>query len=277
MMSRPVLRLKPRPESMNLRQATFWKSVLGKLAAVLAVLFLASAVDAVLVHFRESTSVVHMVSGDRVKVNGYLTPETKEMEHLSFVSSSPLLRLEFDAVHQGYWLGGIMWRGEMVTDPAIEPGKYRLVLVSNLPDKGQVPGGLYLVTVHPDALSRQRASTSLIQKYTGLPRWPVFLGFLGLTLLVFTLVFFLSRKKDELLLKEGKSEVFRVVVVNNQYEIAFGMGEAQGVKAGDQLKILNACGETAGYLVVHTVTRTSAVGYAPLESDVRPGYVVSLA
>lgn len=262
---------------MNLQQTASWKNALGKIGAVIAIVFILAALDAILVHFRQPESQLHVIAGESVDINGTIQGGGETIDTLKQFTSSELLRVTFETVHSGFWLGGRMWRGVLNVDADIAPGKYRLVVVSNHPQRGQVPAGLFIVTVFPDAQSRQTAATSLILRYTGLSPWLVLSLTILLLLLILLAVYCISHRREKLLLQEGKAEIFRMAMENGQCEVYFGLGNDQGVKVGDELALLDIQGTPVGSVTVQASLAKNSMGTVrPDCGSIRTGFIVSL-
>ena len=89
-------------------------------------------------------------------LNGELTDEAHRVQDLTFVSSSDQLKVNFEAIHKGYFLGGDMWRGRLMVGPGIAPGEYSLaVLPKTTVSPRKAPA--FRILVFPEALSLQKA------------------------------------------------------------------------------------------------------------------------
>ncbi len=260
---------------MDFSRAIWLRSLAGYTATVICLLMSLALLDGLIAKFREPFQVFHVLPGTVTDINGPLPESVKQLNSLGYMSSSPHIKIEFDALHSGYFLGGKMWRGRLVVGAETPPGTYALAV--RLPDDSpEPPPPLYRVVVFADALSLRRHARSLILRHTGISPW-VAAGFLlpvfGLILL---LVFRCSRRIEKLLAREGLAEIYKVARGEGFYLVAFGFGADHGLTPGQEFAILDPGGRQVGYGKVQEVTPTDAIGRTWVEQTIRPGYLVSL-
>jgi hypothetical protein len=259
---------------MDLAHATRLRSLAGYVATFFCLLIFLAVLDGLIAKFREPFHLFHVLPGDVVQINGPLPQEVKQVDSLTYISSSPHLKIEFETLHSGYFLGGNMWRGRLVVSPDTPPGRYELAV--RLPqDSSEKAPPPYKVVVFADHLSHRQSARSLILRHAGISPWLAavfFAPFLGITLLV---VFRFSRRIEELLGKAGLAEIYKVTRSEGRYLIAFGFGADHGLTLGQEFTILDPNGHQAGAGKVQDLTSTDAIGLTWL-SQVRPGYLVSL-
>jgi len=109
---------------MTLDRVNRYRSILGKVAALLSVLFFLSVLDGVISHFGQSSNDLSLLPGASVKVNGPAKDNIRDIQELEYVASSDLINLSFEAVHTGFWMGGRMWRGVLTVSADAAPGAY---------------------------------------------------------------------------------------------------------------------------------------------------------
>jgi hypothetical protein len=260
---------------MDLPHATRLRSLAGYTAAFFCLLMFMAVLDGLIAKFREPFNVFQVLPGAEVEINGPLPEDVKQINALTYISNSPHLKIEFETLHSGYFLGGNMWRGRLVVSPDTPPGKYALAV--RLPQSSsQKPPPPYGVVVFADQLSLRLSSRSLILRHSGLSPWlaaVVFVPVLGVNLLV---VFRYSRRIEELLAKEGLAEIYKVNRGEGYYLIAFGFGDKHGLTLGQEFTILDPEGHQVGDGKVQELTPTDAIGKTWVEQMIRPGYLVSL-
>ncbi|MFH1595057.1 MAG: hypothetical protein ABIG94_01620 [Pseudomonadota bacterium] len=261
---------------MNLEQVSRWRTILGKVGAAFCLLMFLALLDALIVHFREPVNVFRVLPGTTTEINGSLPEDVQGVKDLTYTSDSMDLRLSFEEVHHGYFLGGNMWRGQFLVSPEIQPGKYRLTVTprSNLSSK---PPPAFRILVYPDAASRQQSFKSLIRRHTGISPWRVAVSCLPVILLAFGLVYYLSAKREALLARTGKAEIYRVLKRDDGYEILFALGTAQGLGAGSFVNILNERGQAVGTARVEESNSTDSVALAAADQEIKTGYLVSVS
>jgi hypothetical protein len=259
---------------MNLEQVSRWRLILGKVGAAFCLLMFLALLDALIVHFREPSNVFKVLPGPTTEINGPLPEVVLGVQDLTYVSDSKELSLSFDQVHQGYFMGGNMWRGRLLVSPEARPGQYSLTVKPKMSLFPKPPPAFHIL-VYPDAASRQKSFKSLIRRHTGVSPWQAAAGCLPGILLGFGMVYYLSGKRETLLAQTGKAEIYRVLRREDSYEIRFGLGTAQGLGPGSQVNIINDQGLTVGTGRVEESTSTDSVAVVPGDHEVKEGYLAA--
>lgn len=241
------------------------------MGAAFCTLALLAVIDALVVQFKQPQNLYQVLPGAVLDIQGPLRERVDALQKLTFECDSQDIRLVFEGVQTGYWMGGYLWRGRLVIGPETRPGVYSLTVRG--PGKATTPPPPPVkVRVFGDPETYRRNLPSLIQRYSGFAPWKVaafaFIPVLGL----FALVFFLSQKIERLLVREGKAEIYRVRQTDQGIEISFGLGRDQGLEAGTRLNLFDEKGRSLGTVEVLTVTARDAVALAAAEQAVRPGY-----
>ncbi|MHC1742505.1 MAG: hypothetical protein AB9873_05675 [Syntrophobacteraceae bacterium] len=259
---------------MTLAQATWWQTWVGRFAALCCALFIFAAMDGLIAQFRQPVNQWDLLPGESASVNGYLPMEVKDLHEIEFRSESPKVRIVFEAVHPGFWMGGNMWRGLLQLDPSIPAGTYS-VLVELKGKPSEKPLAAFVVQVHASQESLRRSSKSVISRNLGITPWAPFGGGFLFAALAFGIVYVLTERRDALLADEGRAEVYRVAKTDSCFEVAFGLGSEHGIAAGDVLRLEAKNGETVGTVRVKEVFEGDSTGEADLDCDVRTGSLVS--
>jgi hypothetical protein len=256
---------------MDLRQVNKWRDLAGKAGGLLCLLALLSLLDGLLVHFREPAHVIKLLPGQSVEINGELTDEAHRVEDLTFTSSSDRFKVIFEAIHQGYFLGGDMWRGRLSVEQDIAPGEYGLAV---LPKRSASPRKApdFRILVFPDALSLRKDSASMLRRWFGASPFWVAAGCLPGILLAFAAVYLLSGKREALLAAAGQAEIYRVTRGEGAWEIRFGLGTAHGLGPGAKVAILDERGRPAGAGIVEASNRTDSTARVPADQVIKVGY-----
>ena len=259
---------------MDSGQVNRWRDLASKIATAFCVIALLAMIDGLLVHFREPANLVKVLAGASVQINGELTDEANHVQDLTFVSSSDRLKVTFEAIHKGYFLGGDMWRGLLIVGPDISPGEYSLAV---LPKRTVSPrkAPAFRILVFPEALSLQKSSTSLIRRMFGISAFVVPAGCLPGILLGFGAVFLLSGKREALLAATGQAEIYQVIRGDDGFEIRFGLGTAHGMSPGARVAICNEAGQQVGTGTVEVCNRKVSVAQATSDQPIKAGYLVS--
>jgi len=262
-------------KAMNWDQVAHWRNVAGKAGAFCCVIFLLAALDGLSAQFRQPSNVFQLLPGESVKINGSLGERIEGVQELEYFGSSDLIRLSFDAVHSGFWLGGQMWRGELTVDPGTKPGDYGLS-VTQRGKEAQKPSSVFVIKIHEDYQALRGSSKSFIRRYLDASPWWIFGLFFPLACLVFAVVYCLSQKEAHLLALAGKAEIYRVARGETAYEIDFGMGTRHGIQPGMRLTVINERGVPVGSAEVQKASEADSSATTDLGCPVKPGYLVSL-
>jgi hypothetical protein len=261
---------------MDLEQATRWQTLASKVGAAFCVIALLALVDGLLVHFREPVHVVKVLPGMVTEINGELTDEAHSVKELTYITSSDRLRVDFAAIHKGYFLGGDMWRGRLAVGPDIAPGEYSLTV---LPKRTSSPrkAPAFRILVFPDALSLRQSSPSLIRRALGISPFGVAAACLPGIVLAFGAVYLLSGKRDALLAATGKAEIYQVIRGDGVVEIRFGLGTSQGINSGAMVSIYNKEGRQVGTATVEVSNETDSAARVTTDQEIKVGYLVCRA
>jgi hypothetical protein len=256
---------------MTLERMSRWRRWAGIMGAAFCALALLAVIDALVAQFKKPPNLYQVLPGAVLDIQGPLRETVDATQKLIFQCDSQDIRLVFEGVQTGYWMGGVLWRGRLIIGPETRPGLYSLQVFG--PGKATTPPfPPFQVRVFGDPGTYRRNLPSLIQRHSGAVPWGVaavaFVPVLGL----FALVFFLSQKIERLLAREGKAEIYRVRQSELGIEISFGLGSDQGLEAGTRLNLFDEKGQSLGTVEVLTVTSRDAVALAAAEQAVRPGY-----
>lgn len=260
--------------STDSREATKWQTVFGRAAMIVALVVFISLGDLLIAQIRKQPFHYDLLPGGSVKVNGPMPEWIESVEELTYQSDTGKLTLHIERVHTGYWLGGNLWNGEVLLAPDISPGEYRFMVQPQSPEPGET-FPLFIIRVHATEAEARRQSLALITRFLGIPSWWVIAGGLPLAVLLFAGVFHFAKKREQLLLRQGKAEIIRVKKVDERLEIVFGLGRKQGVDVGTKLMLLGEQEQPLGMIRVAKVYDHSAMAAASLDCPARVGFLVS--
>ena len=259
---------------MRLDQATWWRSTLGRAGALFCVLFILSGMDGLVAQFRTPPNEVRAIPGEKINVNGPCSPDIQDLSQLIYDTSSEGVRLQLEALHSGFWLGGAMWRGQLVLSGDLRPGTYGVMVRSGI-DPNEKPFGVFVIQVFSSPDELRQAARSFILRRLGITPWIAFFFFISLAVLTFALTYYVSHQRDSMMADLGLAEVYRVAMGEGCREVAFGLGAAHGIQAGDLVTLMNPSGERVGKVKVIQVFDVDSIGTVDLETMVRPGFVVA--
>jgi hypothetical protein len=259
---------------MTLKRTQFWRTWAGRTGAVLCLLLFLVIIEALVARFREPVNRFAGWPGIGLAVNGLLAEKIDRVQDLSYQTPSPDLRLDFENLNTGFWLGGNMWNGRLYIGPGIQPGRYPLAVLSGKgPEGGKV--FLFQVEVFPDQFSLRKSSKSLLISRLGIYPWPAAGVLVPLIIMLFGAVFFLSHRTESLLTQQGKAEIYRIRKDDKGLEIFFGLGKNQGIKPGTLLTLINEQGKRLGSVTAEEVFEGHSTAWVDPGRDIRPGFFVS--
>lgn len=258
---------------MTFERITETRKWIGRAAAVFCAFFALAALDGLVSHFRQPLNELHLMPGETARVNGSLTENVKGVEELSWVADSPSVRLEFESVHSGFWMGGLMWRGDLTVAPDLAPGKYSLVVTLKNKPGAKAQAG-FLVLVFGSEREVNRASGSILLSNLDLSPWYVTLFFLGMIALAVGCVYLFSRSREKILFKRGIGEIYLIMENPAGTEIYFNLGSGQGMAPGMRVEILNEELVPVGEASVAKVTEKDTMAMVGEGARPRPGFLV---
>jgi len=259
---------------MDLKQISKSRQFLGKAGAALCALLFLAVLDGLIAQFRQSPNVLRVLPGETVEINGPVRGEVKDLQELEYSSDTKHLTFSLLALHKGYFLGGDMWRGQLTVSRSLSPGEYRLTVAVKGTPQDQAPPP-FRVLVYANAQAWLQSSPSLIQRYTEYSPWTVAPALLPLILLAFGLVFYLSQRRERLLLQQGKAEVYRLVRGDSGWAVRFGLGAAQGLSPGMRVVIRDGQDRAVATAEVRETGETDSWAMAGGDQEVKIGYLVS--
>jgi len=251
-----------------------WRRWAGIAGSIFCLLSLLAVIDALVARFKQPLNVYQVLPETVLHIQGPLREAVDTLQKLSFQSDSREIRIDFEGVQKGYWLGGHLWRGRLIIGPEARPGLYSLKVLG--PGKAATPPfPPFQIRVFGDPETYRRSLPSFIQRYLGVLPWVAavftFIPAMGF----FALVFFLSQRIEGLLAKEGRAEIYRVRQTEQGIEISFGLGRDQGLEEGTRLNLFDKKGQSLGTVEARSVTAGDAKALVAEEQGVRPGYWLS--
>jgi len=256
---------------MTLDWISRWRRWAGIAGSIFCLLSLLAVIDALVAQFKQPLSLFQVLPGTVLDIQGPLREAVDTPQKLSFQCDSQDIRLVFEGVQTGYWMGGYLWRGRLVIGPETRPGLYSLKVLA--PGKAATPPfPPFQIRVFEDPETYRRNLPSLVQRYSGVAPWVAAVVAFFPAIGFFALVFFLSQRIERLLAQEGKAEIYRVRQTELGIEISFGLGRDQGLEEGTRLNLFDEKGQSLGTVEVRTVTAGDAMALVAEKQRVRPGY-----
>ncbi|MCS7215071.1 MAG: hypothetical protein RMI30_02990 [Thermodesulfovibrio sp.] len=250
------------------------RAFLGKLGLLFIIIMAISFLDGCVNRLLHPMNLVNILPGQSINVNAPLEKKVNDVGELSYTSTSDMIRLQFDSIYSGFWVGGTEWRGVLKVDPNIKPGEYKLTI--NIKENESKKPFVFIVRVHENITSLNRSSMSFITRATGISPWIVFGTSILLIVMVVLLMLKLSNKIEFIMLQNGQAEVFFVRRSDFLTEIAFGLGKKNNIKPGDVLNIYTEKGIPVGKVIVQNSTDENSIGIVKAEYNVKPGFIVAV-
>lgn len=260
---------------MTLGQISVLRRWTGRAGCLFCLFFFLSLLDAFFARFRDPPTHLLCMPGQSVTVTGPLGKRIGNVQELTYTGNSDRLLLLFESIQTGFWLGGYMWRGRILVDVGIAPGRYQ-VAVPTLNESGDKPYYMFQLEVLKDETSLRKASSSYIRRYLGMNPWKIALFFLALITPAFVGVFLLSKEADDLLAQEGKAEVYLVLEGEKGYRIYFGMGSNRNIYIGESLNVFGGEKQLLGDAAVQEVFEDYSIAQTDfLQPVIKPGFMVA--
>lgn len=262
---------------MTLRQAARARKILGRIGALIFILFFGSVLDSCVARFREPLFTVHLLPGTSALVEGQVDHDLKELSLLRVESAHAAVQLTIDRFQSGYWLGGNMWIGAISAAAAAPPGTYALQVFA-LDKPRKAPVAAFRAIVYPDEAALRASSLSLIRRTFDVAPGNVALALIPALALVLGLMYLLGRRMERLLAGMGRAEVFMVKAAPGGYEIYFGMGRRHGVAEGMMVQVVAENDRPICDAVVRQADEDNAMALADDRAEKLPhGAVVVVA
>ena len=150
--------------------------LIGYASACFCLLASLLVLDGLQALMREDFNHLDIIAGERVPVSGAMPLDARDHTQILWdIDGNPGLRFMAEASFKGFWMGALMWRGELAADSAARPGAARLTIHDMVPAKSatnstmmvQNPAQVYSITVWPTEAAFQAARFSLVRRLTG--------------------------------------------------------------------------------------------------------------
>jgi hypothetical protein len=246
---------------VTLEQAVRARKRLGKLGALVFLLFFASLLDSCVARFREPLFTVHLLPGGSELVDGQVDHDLKEPSQLRVETTSESVRLKINRFQPSFWLGGNMWVGDISAAADAAAGTYDLrVFAPNQPAKP--PVAAFRAVVYPDYAALRKSYFSLIRRTFDVHPGMVSLACIAALGFVMGMMFLLGRRVERLLADQGQAEIFMVKTAAGGFEVWFGLGRRHGVEPGMRVNISTENGQPIGHAVVQRVETENSMALA---------------
>ena len=260
---------------MTLKQSLRLRKLLGRIGALIVILFFASVLDSCVARFREPLFTVHLLPGGSELVEGQVDHDLRDLSLLRVETSNASVQLKIDRFQSGFWLGGNLWIGAISAAPDAAAGRYDLrVFARNRPP--ETPLAAFRAIVYSDYAVLRRSFLSVIRRTFDVAPGMVALACLPPLGLVLGLFYLLGRSVERLLADQGQAEVFLVKTVPGGIAVYFGLGRRHGVEPGMSVDICSESGQPICAAVVQQVDAENAMALADRRADRLPQGAVAV-
>ena len=255
---------------MTLERAVRFRKLLGKIGALIFILFFGSLLDSCVARFREPLFTVHVLPGGSELVDGQVDHDLKEPSQLRVEATSESVRLKIDRFQASFWLGGNMWVGAISAAPDTAAGAYDLrVFARN--QTAKPPVAAFRAVVYPDYTALRKSYLSLTRRTFDVHPGMVSLACIAALGLVMGMTYLLGRSVDRLLADQGQAEIFLVKTSAGGVEVWFGLGRRHGVEPGMLVNISAETGQPICRAVVQRVETGNSMALAEGSAERLPG------
>jgi hypothetical protein len=261
---------------VTLEQATHARKRLGRIGAIICILFFGAILDTCVARFREPLFTVHVLPGGSEPVEGQLDHQVKELPSMRIETTDERVRLQIDKLQSGFWFGGSMWIGEISAAGDATPGTYDILVFALSPPSAK-PVAAFKAVVYSDSAALRESAFSVIQRAFDMRPWMVAVVCIPALGIVLCLMGVLSRRVERLLADQGRAEIFHVKKADAGFEVWFGLGERHGVEPGARVDICAESGQPICDAVVQRVESENGMALADARAERLPrGAVVAL-
>lgn len=250
------------------------KAFLGRLGLLFIIIMAISFLDGCVNRLLHPMNLINILPGQSIPVNAPLDEKINDVKDLSYTSTSDMIKLQFESIYSGFWIGGTEWRGILTVAHNIKPGEYKLTI--NIKENESKKPFVFIVRVHENMISLKKSSMSLIKRTAGVSPWIVFASSIFLIAIVVILMLKLSNKIESIMLQNGQAEVFFIRRGEYVTEIVFGLGKKNNIKPGDVLNIYTENGVPVGNVIVQNSTDENSIGIVKAEHNIKPGFIVAV-
>ena len=259
---------------MSVDTTTKWRDWVARVAAVFFFFFVCAAFDGLIAYYRLPVNSNYVMPGESLKLTGPLPVEGAGLQDLRYETDGDSLRLDFQEVFTGFWMGGRMWRGVLTTGADTPSGVYH-VAVDWGEESPKKPPTVFTLFVYRGDKELRGFSTSYLRKYLDLHSWWTAASFLALLCSTIGLVYLLSSRRESLLAKAGMADIYRIAKIDERVEVAFALGTRHGIDVGSALELLDGSGKAQGRVKVQKVSETDSIAeVVDWGGELEPGYMV---
>ena len=237
--------------------------------ALIAALFLLSVGDTFISGQLASEETFRAMPGNSQAISGKLPVPIRDVRELAFSVDSPHIRIDFNAAQ------GRLWRGRMNIGESVQTGDYNLrvfPVYTKVPEEDMPE---YRIRVFEDKAHLDASYMSLIRRVLGIPPAVMVIVTLPLVLAGLGASYWLSSQQEAILARHGIVPIVKMVRRKQGWEIHFGLGRNQGIRADDRLVLLNRQLVRVGQVNISQVDADYSQAVVPFSQELTPSYWVA--
>ena len=251
------------------------------------IIFLLALIDMVAFILSDSKTVFKVVAGGETEISGKLTDpiDPNDLRPLPDQSGGPLANRDLNRLlavspenrHYAIRFTGVngrIWHGILKTEPFAAPADLAFQVIQTGKPEEPRPT-IYRVFIYPDEANYRHSYLSLTKRWTGIdPLW-VPLMLLPMGVFLFWISYRIARQEESDLQAGGIGPIYKLVKQKERWEVVFGLGARQGIRAGDTLLVLDSRHRTIGEIVAREVAAEHATATIDRQTPIRADYLIA--
>ncbi len=255
--------------AVAVRNAAGWMGTLIMAVVVLCLL------DGLASQMRQEHNMFQLTPGGETVVNGPMPPDTAQPRDMVIEGATDVIRIVPEEIYKGFWMGGLMWKGEARAASDVTPGVYT-VSVRGPKEEKPHPALTFTFRIYPDGPSLRADAAEYVMRSVGFHPYAVAASLFPLAIVCGLTVFILAKKMERDMAGKGKAEIYMLKRSPEGLQISFGLGTDQGLEPGAPVSVRNEAGLTVGRATVTRCTETDAIAVLAGDGQAELGNLVSL-
>ncbi|WP_243367529.1 hypothetical protein [Fundidesulfovibrio soli] len=262
---------------MNISDCQNVRRFSGWIASALLFAALACLADGLAAGFKGEQRDLQGLPGSTQPVTAPLPQGAATIRDIIVQGGDGQVSLTPQSEFSGFWLGGTMWRGDVLIAEDAPPGKTIFTLTGPSTDPlAPAPKPLIIaVTVHANADAMRSASPSFVTRATGVHPFSASVAMLLLALPFGVAGYLANRTFERILAQNGQAVVYLAKKDENGMVIAFSMGTRHGLRTGVHVPVFDERGIQTGEALVDGCQSDDCTARM-VTGACKPGYMVEL-
>ncbi|QLA17482.1 hypothetical protein [Desulfolutivibrio sulfoxidireducens] len=260
---------------MNEKTIVSVRNAVGRMGALIMAVAMLCVIDGLTAQMRREQNMFQMLAGGEMVINGPMPPDTAELRDLIIDGATAAVSLRPEEIYKGFWMGGLMWKGEARAASDATPGIYTVSVRGEKEEKPH-PTLTFTFRIYPDGPSLRANAPEYVMRSIGFHPYAVAAALLPLAILCGLTVFMLAKKMERDMAGKGKAEIYMIKRSPEGLQISFGLGRDHGLKPGALVGVRNETGLTVGRARVTSCTETDAIAVLAGDGQAELGNLVFL-